>query len=45
MKTNIHHLNTIFNTVKKSNDIKVTFWYVATTGTFFIHKIMRLLNY
>jgi hypothetical protein len=45
MKTNIQHLYEILNAVRKSNDAKVAFWYVATTGTFLINKIMRLLNY
>ena len=45
MKTNTYPLCETINTVRKSNDIKLTFWYVATTGTFFINKVLRILNY
>jgi hypothetical protein len=45
MKTNIQHLYETLNAVKKSNDLKSTFLYLATTGSFLINKIMRILNY
>lgn len=45
MKENIHTLCNVINTVKKSNDIKTSVYYIATTGAFYITKIMRILNY
>ena len=45
MKTNIHHLLNMLNTVRKFNDIKLTFWFLITTGSFYVTRIMRLLNY
>ncbi len=52
MKTIIQPSYAVLNAVKKSNNIKLTLnnikltsWYLAITVTFFINKIMRILNY
>ncbi len=45
MKAELHNLHQIINNVRKSNDLKLGFWYIATTSTFLIYKILRFLNY
>lgn len=45
MKTVFQQFSQLFNTVKKSNDFKSTLFYLATSSTYFINKLMRILNY
>lgn len=40
-----HNLSNVLNTVKKSNDIKLTFYYLVTTGASLTYRILRFLNY
>lgn len=40
-----HHLSIILNTVKKSNDLKLTISYLLTVLALLTYKILRLLNY
>nr|NYE66336.1 hypothetical protein [Mucilaginibacter sp. E4BP6] len=45
MKINTHSICEMVNTVRKSNSIKPFLWYVAMNVTYFISKVMRILNY
>jgi len=45
MKINTDHFYQILNTVRKSNGIKTYLLYVVTSLSYFITKLMRILNY
>jgi len=45
MKANTHNFYHLFNTVRKSNGIKPFLWYTATNITYYITKLLRILNY
>jgi len=45
MKINIHHFCQMVNAVKKTNGVKTYLWYITMNVTYFIGKIMRILNY
>ena len=45
MKINTHSICEMVNTVRKSNGIKSYLWYVTMNVTYFISKLMRILNY
>ncbi|MHB8206200.1 hypothetical protein [Mucilaginibacter sp.] len=45
MKINIYSIYQMVNTVKKSNGIKTYLWYITMNVTYFIGKLMRILNY
>jgi hypothetical protein len=45
MKINVHSICQMVNTVKKSNGVKTYLWYLTMNITYFISKIMRILNY
>jgi hypothetical protein len=45
MKINIQHFYQMVNTVKKTNGVKTYLWYITMNVTYFIGKIMRILNY
>lgn len=38
-------IHQILNAVKNTNGIKLHIWYGVTTFTYFVNKILRLLNY
>jgi hypothetical protein len=45
MKANIDNFYHLLNAVKKSNGIKSYLWYAATNFSYFISRLMRILNY
>lgn len=45
MKSELHQLYQILNTVKKPNDLKLGFCSIVTTSTTLVYKILRILNY
>jgi hypothetical protein len=45
MKINTDHFYQILNTVRKSNGFKTYLLYVITSLSYFITKLMRILNY
>jgi len=45
MKNNEHSICQMVNTVKKFNGIKPFLWYFTMNVTYFISKVMRILNY
>ncbi|WP_158996017.1 hypothetical protein [Mucilaginibacter sp. L196] len=45
MKINTHSICQMVNTVRKSNGIKPYLWYITMNVTYFISKLMRILNY
>jgi hypothetical protein len=45
MKSNIDNFYQLLNTVRKSNGIKSYVLYMATSFSYFITKLMRILNY
>lgn len=44
MKT-IYYLSAVINTVKKSNDIRLTLCFLVTTLSLITYKVLRLFNY
>jgi len=45
MKANIHDFYHLLNAVKKSNGIKSYLWYAAMNISYFVSRLMRILNY
>ncbi len=45
MKAKANYLSQKFNTVKRFNNIKSTFWQLASDSAPLINQIIKLLNY
>ncbi len=45
MKINTHNLYELFNTVKKSNGIKLYLMYAVNNLYYLLSWVMRILNY
>lgn len=45
MKTIIHSIGHVLNAVKKSNGLKLYFWHITLSASYFINRLMRILNY
>jgi len=45
MKPNIDNFYQLLNTVRKSNGIKSYIWLAAMSITYFINRLLRILNY